>query len=318
MVQFCNVESRDLLIVREIDRTHLARLSQVLTPIICDARKKSPNETDWIVKHFSSDQLPTGEDNTTIVTLYDNLLEGWSVKSSLLALNLIEFAVIIIGCDPNEILTKFAAISKLRNAADDKKRQWGIFYDTIERLQGSIDEQKQIIASLEYRHVLEKLPQTELNGFKTVDQARRRHDTNPQGGSSGAWHTTWEMACRNEITHMVQLANKTPTETTQQPLELLLRYDFDKYWAAPKRRPNLTMNGHFQDPYMKWPSYQYGRNLFGLLSDNIHGHGRTYEVDERNWPKLYHHLFQWLKPTVGVNGDVDWQAEWTTSKGLSI
>ena len=65
-------------------------------------------------------------------------------------------------------------------------------------------------------------------------------------------------------------------------------------------------------PYQKWSSYQYGTNLYGDLSNEIHGYGEDYDVAGATWLESHRKILEWLKPLSSKDDKVvDWAAEWS-------
>ena len=122
------------------------------------------------------------------------------------------------------------AILTLRDMSVNRNEQAKVLYEAIQTQQTQIHLQQQIISCLEYRHVLEELPNTEST-MSTPPMLKHGHAV--------AWKTTWRLAVECELNEMIKIHIKPlPTESTaatsieskRSKLRNFLQYDFE-HWV---------------------------------------------------------------------------------------
>lgn len=124
------------------------------------------------------------------------------------------------------------AIDFLRDLAVKRSNQWSILYKKIEENDSEITRQKQIITCLEYRHVLENLPNKNCS-----------HVVAKGYSATSVWKETWKLAVELELEDMIRgyINSRNPSQPGTIPpaptsrLRPLLQSDFD-FWAS-KRLP---------------------------------------------------------------------------------
>jgi len=237
------------------------------------------------------------------------------------------------------------ALQALRDFGGQRTQQWKLIYAEVEKLSAEIACHKQIIACLEYRHVLESLP--------NKDAIKRKFSlTKAPQAATPAWQYTWKLAVEACIESMLQdyfVTKPPPTASTAAPLpatgaktttvpatlppaapaptasgptasahpshllKQLLQNDFD-YWAKTNKPSLNAMAGTpnvASVAYADWPPYQRGRGLFNELSGNIHKYGKTYDLRDGDWLRSDGLILRWLKPDVDAGtGEVKWDDEW--------
>ena len=212
------------------------------------------------------------------------------------------------------------ALDSLSVVAAKRSKQWETLYKAIEKYRSQIAEQEKIIICLEYRHVLETLPNTTSLG---------NHFTpNELGNNTKNWECTWTLAVTDELEHMIEefinAANNIPPVAHQpRPFRELLQYHFDG-WTRYNRKmilrttpqANTSLVQTHNPPYQDWPCFTRGKSMYSELSENIHGYGKSYDVPMANWLKSDKIILDWLKPKVDAQTkEVNWDNEWI-SRGL--
>lgn len=210
----------------------------------------------------------------------------------------------------------YDAVQKLKEFAKHHNQHYKYLYDEIQRLQRDIALHQQIIVCLEYRHVLESLPQKDI--IESWGDAKDDH--------TSQWKSTWEKAARIQLTAMLEVLidRKTveagtpmlvgPRRPLSAPLTELFQFDFD-YWVRKHQKALKAMVTSQQADlatmeYSEFRSYQRGYHLYGELSTNIHDYGKSYVLDDGTWLKGDKIVLEWLQPEVSSGGEVDWKAEW--------
>lgn len=254
------------------------------------------------------------DDDRRISAVHDNLL----IKTR-------AFAHMLSG----KQAANFAEAIQILRATSIERRRWSFLLDELQRLRDQNSYHEQIITCLQYRHVLECLP--------NKDVIKRELKLTPSTGATSIWQHTWKLAVKAEVKIMLQnhinqingAAGKAPstgaasgaraaTTASVRPLTSVLENDF-RYWALANRQSIVNMAGKAKVggvPYQTWPSYIRGDGLYNELSSNIHSYGKSYEVKDHVWLRSERMILKWLRPKVDQNtGEVDWSAEWS-SKGL--
>ena len=255
------------------------------------------------------------------------------------------FVEVVSGVRPKNF---YDAIQTLREITKQRSQQYKHLYDEIKTMRAEIALHKQIITCLEYRHVLESLPNKDALISKLSLNSADLKDASP------TWKHTWRLAVETELAAMLQdvintrvaASSGAPTATSAPPptgpapspspaagpaastpppprLTTLLRQEFD-LWVHRHPKPMAAMVASGAPnvsniDYSDWRSYQRGRQLYGELSTNIHTYGKTYDVNDGSWLKTDALILHWLKPKVskddGEVTGVTWDDEWT-SRGL--
>ncbi|KAI9894273.1 MAG: hypothetical protein M1814_004127 [Vezdaea aestivalis] len=132
------------------------------------------------------------------------------------------------------------AIQKLREMSFIKNEQSKVLYEAFSKQQAEIALQQRIITCLEYRHILERLP-------------NKKHLLSLRSGKSATatWQTTWNLAIQTELESMIkayllrsdsdseetyELSSSVPPDDQEirlSPLRLLIQRDFDDWVAQP-------------------------------------------------------------------------------------
>ncbi|KAH7361334.1 hypothetical protein BKA66DRAFT_573494 [Pyrenochaeta sp. MPI-SDFR-AT-0127] len=225
----------------------------------------------------------------------------------LFADNLDIFALLITG-----EATRYNALSKLRLIAQQKMQQWGVVYQEIENLRSTIEEQRQVITCLEYRHLLEHLPPDRIRGRNSGPRWMLLWDEIVNDeldlqlvGDFGPRHLTplfqvkvMDLSAARRALVQTEIANQHAAAiqataaagilaTVTRPSRIAKRVNSDP--------ANIALGNCI--PYREWPGYARGRDLFSELSETIHGYGKKYEFQATNWSKSEQHILAWLKPT---------------------
>ena len=126
------------------------------------------------------------------------------------------------------------AINSLREISKRRDPQLRYLYDEIQTLRAEIATHERIITCLEYRHVLESLPQK--SSLKNNGLLAKTKD------ATTIWKHTWKLAVEKQLTAMLEAkiderivasGNAAPQRTATHSdlhLETLLRFDFE-YWV---------------------------------------------------------------------------------------
>ena len=252
------------------------------------------------------------------------------------------FVEIISGARPGGF---HDAIRTLREISKQHNQQYKHLYDEIKTMRAEVAMHQQIIACLEYRHVLESLPRKDVLLQKFSLQPADLKDAAP------TWKYTWRLAVETELDALLRevISKRAATRTgasvttpapqatgTAQPphgpniqppprLTSLLRNDFELWVKRHAARMNamvatgVPVVGDIE--YSDWRSYQHGRQLYGEFSNNIHTYGKTYDVKDKNLLRSDALILEWLRPKVikednDVTG-VTWDDEWTR-RGLPV
>ena len=212
------------------------------------------------------------------------------------------------------------ALDSLSGIAAQRSKQWETLYKAIEKYRSQIAEQEKIIICLEYRHVLENLPNMTSLG--------KRFSANDLSNNTKTWECTWTLAVTDELEHMIDefinaANNITTVARRPRPFRELLQFKFD-VWTRKNRRTilgttspaNTSLVQTHNPPFQDWPCFTRGKAMYSELSANIHGYGKSYDVPMANWLKSDKIILDWLKPQVDVHTkEVDWANEWG-SRGL--
>lgn len=209
------------------------------------------------------------------------------------------------------------AVDVLRDLAGKRSNQWSILHNEMKEKDSEITRQKQIITCLEYRHVLENLPNKSCSHFVAKGDS-----------ATSRWKETWKLAVELKLDNMISdhIISRNPSQPGTTPpappsrLRPLLQRDFD-FWASKRLAkasipaPGVSTTSspllvqHYQPPYVEWSIYQRGATLYNELSSTIHGYGEFYETDESSWAKSDRLIFGWLRPNVNPGFEVDWDQE---------
>lgn len=212
------------------------------------------------------------------------------------------------------------ALDSLSRIAAQRNKQWETLYKAIEKYRSQIAEQEKIIICLEYRHVLENLP--------NMTSLQNQFNANDFGNNTKNWECTWTLAVRDELELMIeefiQIANNIPTVPRRpRPFRELLQYNFDVWTKKNRRRilgttppANTSLVQTHDPPFQDWNCFTRGKGMYSELSANIHGYGKSYDVPSANWLKSDKIILDWLTPKVDVKTkEVNWDSEWR-SRGL--
>ncbi|KAF2675847.1 hypothetical protein K458DRAFT_492813 [Lentithecium fluviatile CBS 122367] len=137
---------KDQAIDVEIEHSWCPERRRAAEGVLQDLRQDRDNFPPNIVAEVLDEFKQRSDDPTPISAIHHNL-----------QFNVSAFAKMLTGKKP----TGYAdAIQSLRRVSGER-RQWKFLFDELERLRAEIAYHKQIIACLEYRHVLESLPNKE-------------------------------------------------------------------------------------------------------------------------------------------------------------
>lgn len=98
------------------------------------------------------------------------------------------------------------ALLTLRDMSVNKNEQAKVLYEAIQKQQTQIHLQQQIISCLEYRHVLEELPNR---------KSKMETPPRPTHGHAEAWKKTWRLAIECKLDKMIKIhISPLPAEST--------------------------------------------------------------------------------------------------------
>ncbi|CAH0018170.1 unnamed protein product [Clonostachys rhizophaga] len=289
-------------------------IADKLQDIFHQAKKSWPKEIDDIWK-FLGDIMELEPSDTKY---HQRKYENAFALTALLEANFCMFARMDTGTQA--ITTWPEAFQRLKLSAEERSSKWGAIYQEIETLRGTIEEQRQIITCLEYRHILEHLPPDRVPG---------------KGGPK--WMNLWEEVVNQELDlqllgnfgprALTPLFEKKVKDLTRARLQAITNEINRQITVAQAngRLPAKPMNiaqeinaapnniyGGVKVPYKEWPGYRRGEDMYSDLSEMIHGYGKKYEFQATNWPKLERHILEWLKPSSAAARDgeeIIWEDE---------
>lgn len=214
------------------------------------------------------------------------------------------------------------ALDSLSGIAAQRSKQGETLYKAIEKYRSQIAEQEKIIICLEYRHVLENLP--------NMTSLRNHFGANALGNDNNTknWECTWTLAVTDELEHMIEefthAANNIQTVARRpRPFRELLQFKFD-IWVKKNRKTilgttppaNTSLVQTHNPPFQDWTCFTRGKGMYSELSANIHGYGKSCDVPTANWLKSDKIILDWLKPVVDdQTKEISWDNEWR-SRGL--
>ncbi|CAG9993553.1 unnamed protein product [Clonostachys byssicola] len=283
--------------IRDRKKTASKPIAEKLQDIFRQAKKYWPTEVEYIW-NFLCDvmKLEPSESNH-----HQRRYEGAFPLTTLLEANFCLFARADPGAPaiPSWQVTSWAeAFKKLKLSAEERASKWGAIYQEIETLRGTIEEQRQIITCLEYRHILEHLPPDRVPG---------------KGGPK--WMNLWEEVVNQELDLQLQgdfgpraltpLFEKKVKDLSKARCQAVTN-EINRQIGLAQAPTNIAQEinarskkpkGEDKIPYKEWPGYRRGEDMYSDLSEMIHGYGKKYEFQATNWPKLERHILEWLKPS---------------------
>ncbi|CAH0044102.1 unnamed protein product [Clonostachys solani] len=303
---YANIRNRKITASKPIARK--------LQDIFQEAKKSWPEEIDDIWKFLSDIMELEPSETKHHQWRYENAFP----LTALLEANFCMFARMDTGTQA--IFSWPEAYQRLKLSAEERASKWGAIYQEIETLRGTIEEQRQIITCLEYRHILEHLPPDRVPG---------------KGGPK--WMNLWEEVVNQELdlqflgdfgpralTPLFEKKVKDLSNARRQAIAKEINRQITVAQAnglLPAKPASIAqsvnvdhtnIHGGVKIPYKEWPGYRRGEDMYSDLSEMIHGYGKKYEFQATNWPKLERHILEWLKPssaTAGEGKEIVWEDE---------
>jgi hypothetical protein len=188
------------------------------------------------------------------------------IEHEIFVANACNFTIMMTGqLIPGDV-TLPACISKLSSAGAARREQFRPIYDEMQRLRSDIEKQRKTLTCIEYRRVLESLP----------DETRHK-----AGSATKRWQAAWKDMVEAELRKLVQNSPRS-LEFQPGPLTDLLQHDFE-FWRKRNQKAATSVP---TTEYETWSGYRRGYDLYGELSANIHQFDSTlrlpFEIREEN------------------------------------
>ena len=222
------------------------------------------------------------------------------------------FTEMMTGQGVEKDLTLKQCFARLSTTGAARIQHLKPLFEQMQTLRKTVDRQRQIITSLEYRRLLEHIP-------KQSYYIRALNLTSPrQQTGTRFWQAAWKNWVEKELQIMMT------TGSAPSPLAELFKYSLDD-WKSKKGNQNKT--SVHDTNFEEWPCYKRGLQLYGELSSNIHKYDdmkfSPYDIDDSNWSRSERIMLKALKPKHwekspdGEILDVNWTKE-RAVRGLDL
>lgn len=239
------------------------------------------------------------------VAVFSRLLSGFEA-------NVRAFTGLMTGQQVDPTKRPTFCFEQLMKTGAAKSQQFDLMYAEIQRLRDMVERQNQVITSLEYRRLLENLPNK--GHYDKVLRLTLPKDKT----ATKYWKATWKDLVEQETRLMIQSTSAQPaaatTAKTKRPLSDLFESDF-QYWLL--KNPNSKASSVPEQDFRAWSAYNGGEKLYSELSSTIHQYdgssGEPYDFKLTNWSRSDRLILAALRPDkayIITNSDGVWDVKW--------